>query len=458
MTEQRIRAGLREVADSVPARPGAFTVPARRGRRWLVPALAAAACALVLFGVFAWPTPRGTTAPGGAGATLPREFPGHSFLAGYLDSSPTGPAVAFYQQSYGHEDFPFAQARVVGAYADTYRRLDIPAQAMVRLSPDGTRVAVGDPDGGSGVTLIDLATAHERTWRVSSQAKTFPRAWSPDGRYVAVSVEPRSWQPGTLVGPVWLLDTGTGTSAILTEGSAPDSSGSADPTMVAFAPDGGHVAVQADRKLMVVGLDGRGARELPLPDGRTLAGPEAWSPDGRLLALGEAAPTAATTSAERNLRDLVFLDATGSGAPLPGPVTVGTLPPAGFAPPVLGWRDADTFLAVVTDGTASDTGERSYWGFQGRTRAQIVEVDLAGGPPRVLANFVTDPDGDLTSRDIQLATALVPAMGGRAGGGQDMGWWPAGIIFGVAGCLAVPVGLAALVGWALVRGRRRRAR
>ncbi|MGY0231580.1 TolB family protein [Longispora urticae] len=421
--------------------PGARPVRDRR------PLFAAVACAVVLAGVVIWSV-REPARPSGP-VTLPATFPGHSFLAGFLDSSPNGPAIAFYQQSAGHEDFMFTQARVVGARADTYRRLDIDGAAGARLSPDGTRVAVGDPDGGSEITLIDLATARERTLRVSARSKTYPRAWSPDGRYVAVSVEPGSWEPGTLVGPVWLLDTGTGKSSVLTQGTAPDRSGVEDPTMVAFSPDGQHVVVQADRRLVVVGLDGRTERELPLPDGRTLAGPEAWSPDGRLLALGTESGGSGET------RDLVFLDATGAGASVPAPVTVGTMPPAGWSPPVLGWRDADTFLAVVTDADPRSDGTVSYWGFAGRTRAQIVEVDVAGGPPRVLANFVTDPDGDLTSRDIQLATALVPGMGSRAGGDGDLGWWPLGFVLGAVACLAVPVGLGALLFRGLVRARRR---
>ncbi|WP_412544171.1 hypothetical protein R8Z50_17255 [Longispora sp. K20-0274] len=417
---------------------------ARTRRRWIVPAFATV---VVLAGAMVWSV--GGTARQGSEVSLPRAFPGHSFRAGYLDTSPTGPAVAFYRQSYGHEDFPFSQPRVVGAHADTYRRLDIPDRAEVRLSPDGTRVAVGDPTDGSAVRLIELATARERTLTVAGA----PRAWSPDGRYLAVSVTRPGWERGILLGPVWLLDTRTGENHQLTAGST--RSGDGDPTLVAFSPDGRHVAVQVDRDLVVTGLDGRTERTLTLPAGRSLAGPEAWSPDSRWLALGEAAPIAATTSAERNLPDLVFLDATGAGATAPGPVTVGTLPPAGFAAPVLGWRDADTFLAVVTDGSTDSDGNRSYWGFTGPTRALIVEVDLAGGPPRVLATFVTDPDGDLTSRDIQLATALVPAMGSRAGGGEDMGAWPVGFVLAVAGCLAVPVGLVVFLLRGLVRARRR---
>jgi len=141
------------------------------------------------------------------------------------------------------------------------------------LSPDGSTLTIGTPDGGLG--LLDLASGRVRT--LTNQPLE-PQAFSPDGRTLSISEND---------GSVILWDVEKGVAAETLEGH------SAVADRHAFSPDG--------RTLYTAGNDGRvivwdvaGDRRLgrPFPTGRRYEGGDegyppafALSPDGRALAV-----------------------------------------------------------------------------------------------------------------------------------------------------------------------------
>ncbi|GIG55922.1 hypothetical protein Lfu02_02940 [Longispora fulva] len=454
MTDQHVRDGLRGFVELVPVHPNLAAVLAPRPRRprraWLVPALAAAAVLAVLTPVVALPDAPPPPRPADGGITLPRQFPAHSTSIPLLADAPTGPAIAFYRQSVGHVDFDHGEAYVAGATADTYRRLGIKEESGARLSPDGTRLALGDCSGKNPVvTLVDLATDARRTLRLdpprvkASQGwstVTAPRAWSPDGRYLVVSTYADTFcNIPVISGPLWLLDTETGSYHQLAADQKPSPN---RPTLVAFAPDGKRIAVQLDTRLTIMDLDGRTIRELDVPPGQEIAGAQAWSPDGTLLVL--------ITQQGRILPDpnsppmIAFLDATGTAATVPAPVHAGFVIPA-WRNPVLGWKDPGTFLVLV-----SLTG-KDYASAEA-DNPRILQFHVTGGGAEVLATLRPGPDRSVAATDVQLAVALVPAMGTRAGppaATRPRPRWLTPAI--VAGALTLLAG-----GWLIVRRIRTR--
>jgi serine/threonine-protein kinase len=65
---------------------------------------------------------------------------------------------------------------------------------QLRLSPDGTKLAVQDrPDevGGWNVSILDLVTGQRRRMEVEGNYRSFPASWSPDGATLMVGI----WDP-----------------------------------------------------------------------------------------------------------------------------------------------------------------------------------------------------------------------------------------------------------------------
>ncbi|GIG63384.1 hypothetical protein Lfu02_77560 [Longispora fulva] len=440
MTDQRVPDGLPGFAELVPVHPNMAAAPApRRPRRaWLAPAVAAAAVLAVLTPVVALPDAPPPPRPANGGITLPRQFPAHSTRIPLLADKPTGPAIAFYRQTTNPKNFYRSEAYVAGATTDGFRRLGIEADVGARLSPDGTRLALGDCSGSNPVvTLVDLATDQRRTFHLEPESVTTPRAWSPDGRYLVVTTYAHAMcNIPFLAGPLWLMDTETGRYHELAAEKTPRTD---EPTLVAFSPDGGRLAVQTEAQLTIMDLEGRPIRELDLPPGQQLAGAQAWSPDGSLLALTtfEGAGFDAAMSPR-----ISFLDATGTGAAVPAPVHVGFV----WSSPVLGWKDPGTFL-VLTSAHARDSYNTAP------NAARIVQVHTAGGAPEQLAALGPGPAGWAHTTDIQLAGNLVPVMGARAGPPADAQPQPYWLAPTIVACVLTLLAS----GWLLVRRLRSRA-
>jgi hypothetical protein len=406
--------------------------------RRAVPALVGAVAAVL---VLLLTGADGRTAPA-SGVAVPEELAGYSHLTGSVSASPPGPAVALWQHGYGVEFLDFPQAVVLGAGGDTYRRVDVAEgraggetqgdPAPMLLSPDGTRVAVGDHDlDRPDVVVVDLATGDTTSHPLPAGRSVVPVAWSADGRTVAslLSDEPTNPYSGQrITGDLGLVDTTPDAS----DDSARvlDAGGSA--TAAAFSPDGSELAVERARRLSIVDLaDGR---ERELEDVGVLAGPAAWSPDGRLLAVTttRASPVAVPTGVDDPgiPTGLAFVDPTGRGGRVPDPLP---LPLAGPGR-VLGWSGPDGVLAVLEpDGVDPCCGPDSQ---------TLSRVPLDGTEPRPLMRM-----SDLGSYGIgrfQLAASYAEALQVVDPDEVDRGPWPSPL----RGVLCVAAGLVA---WLLAR-------
>ena len=245
---------------------------------------------VVLTGLGGSPTAAATPA-------VPEVMAGYSHLTGSVSSSPPGPVVALWQHGYGVEFLDFPQAVVLGAGGDTYRRVDVAEEragsetqgdpAPMLLSPDGTRVVVGDHDvERPDVVIVDLTTGETTTHALPAGRSVVPVAWSSDGETLASLVSDEATNPysgGRITGEIALLDLPDDSAEVVElDGSA---------TAAAFSPDGSELAVEQSGGITVVDLQDGSRRSLEV-DG-VLAGPAAWSPDGRLLAVTTVEPPSA---------------------------------------------------------------------------------------------------------------------------------------------------------------------
>jgi hypothetical protein len=402
-----------------------------------VPALAG----ILVAGTVLVLTGPGDSPAAAATPAVPRVMAGYSHLTGTVSSSPPGPVVALWQHGYGVEFLDFPQAVVLGAGGDTYRRVDVAEEraggetqgdpAPMLLSPDGTRVAVGDHDTDRpDLVVVDLATGDTTRHDLPSGRSVVPVAWSADGRTVAILLSEDPTNPysgGRITGDVGLLDLTDDTAEVLgLEGSA---------TAAAFSPDGSELAVEQSGGLTVVDLQGSGERRLEV-DG-VLAGPAAWSPDGRLLALTTVRPAGAPPGVDAPgiPTGLAFVDASGRDGVVPDPLPLALTGPGR----VQGWAGPGEVLTVLAvDGSDPCCGPDEQ---------TLSGVPLDGTEPRTLMRM-----SDLGSYGIgrfQLAASVAGPLEVVDPADVDRGPWP----WALRGVVAA---LAGLLAWGLVRAASRR--
>jgi hypothetical protein len=453
-TERRVRAAVRDLVDTVPiATPAASAVRSRAerrrapaGLRRTAPVLAAAAVLVVLAGVAVAPSWLARPAPPATGSTggppvLPVEFAGASWRTASVADAPPGPAIAIYT-TVRNQGPASGQMVVVGRDGRTYRVVDGEMYAALTdhgrqaplLSPDGTRIA-----GVSG-NLLDLTTGEVTRHPVpddgpAGASTTVPAlAWSPDSRQVAYPLEP-DLVPRPPDSPrrgygLALLDTTTGTVGILDTDAERGQ-------RVAFSPDGAEIAMSTfvdrdgrrDRAVMVFDRSGTLLRVLDPPRGsRLVAHGTAWSPDGAFLAV--AGPD----------RTFGVIDATGSGAPVPGPFRVDYPSMVEFQ----GWRGPDEMLIGV------------YRGPMGLRWMLAVPHDgaaMRGVREHTISEFgVDDRDGGAT--DLRLASGLLAEAEVREAGRPRHGPLPGWLWVGLAVATASLVAVVLACWWRLGRGRR----
>ncbi|MGN9808812.1 TolB family protein [Micromonospora sp. BQ11] len=259
---------------------------------------------------------------------------------------PVGPASVLFltdRTRYGE-----ATGVVVGRDGD-YRLLPLQVgEEHGALSPDG-RWYVRSGTGG----LIDLRTGDEqRTHRRGLR----PLTWSPDGRQLlatrtnddaVITYGPDGAQLNDPAKPDDLVtvDPWSGVERVLTVGTF------ASHAAASWSPDGSLLAVAgpvdpgqevAERHRLVVTDPAGGVRwQVDLAERRTLAGPAAWSPDGRrvaLLAYDGCQVCTDTAELMRRAWRIEYLDAA-TGRPAGDAVPV-----AGSAAELVGWRGADPVL------------------------------------------------------------------------------------------------------------------
>ena len=349
---------------------------------------------------------------------VPREMAGYSHLTGTVSSSPPGPAVALFQHGFGVELLDFPQAVVLGARGDSYRRVDVAEgraggetqgdPAPMLLSPDGRYVAVGDHDtADADVAVVDLTTGETTTHPLPRGRSVVPLAWTSGSGSLAVllSADPTNPYAGSrITGDVAVLDLADDTSDVL---DLDDNAAGA-----AFSPDGSRLVVErsAPRELSVVDLTDRSGVTLPL-DG-VLAGPSAWSPDGRLIAVTtvDASPALPGTDQPGAPNGLAFVDATDTGAQVPEPLELSVSGPGR----VLAWNGDDEVVVLL-----SDEEPDVCCGADGAT---LASVPLDGSQPRPLMHI--DDLGSYGVGRFQLASAAGGQVTVVDPDGVDRGPWP----------------------------------
>ncbi|HTJ39802.1 MAG TPA: hypothetical protein VL738_41870 [Dactylosporangium sp.] len=368
--------------------------------------------------------------------SLPDRFAGYSLLTSSVERSAPGRVIAIYGYGNG-ETFNMFQPLVVGADADTYRRVSAMEErggALGLLSPDGTRVLVGDDRGAAGdLVLVELTSGRRRTIALGAPVGVRLLAWSPDGRYVAYSAAPIGASDGAIDfvesevlrhGTLRLLDVASGRIAELGSLSGVSTA--------AFAPDGARVAVQVAAQVHLLDLNGHEDGVVALDSGRGLVAGVGWSPDGRFLATAPWSGGSGHGSFLTDPGDVQFV-----------PVAPQATPPGAVEDVVrmLGWRDAGRIVAATVDSPGG--------------RLSLSEIDLGSGQRRVLSRFDTGRSCELGMQqcevyDLQLAAGLLPDLAVRHAGSPDRGPWPWILRIPAAVLLAG----ALLLWWRLSRPRR----
>lgn len=359
------------------------------------PRRAALLTALVVLGLGGATTavPALTGGEDGDAVSVPARLPGYSYLTGQLGAAPPGRVLAVYQQGFGVELFDFPQALVVGADGASARQVRTAMRrgapdtqgdaAPMSVSPDGTRLAVGDWDAGdvsgeettpalgeADMAVVDVATGDVRTVALPDATAVLPLAWSADSARLAyvsptgpVGPYARAGRPGQLL----VLDVGTGRAAPV--------AGVDDAVSAAFSPDG-LLAVQREGGAIEVREPGGDLlRTVEAPRSELLAPGTGWSPDGRLLALQGAGGVS-------------FLSASDdASADVPAPVRADVL---------LAWRSPDQVL--LQDVGASSTATSVDF--------TVSRADLATGEVTPWTRVPTS-GGNYAVHDLQLATGLV---------------------------------------------------
>jgi hypothetical protein len=348
----------------------------------------------------------------GATVTLPDRLAGYSYLTGSVSDAPPDRVVALYQHGFGVEFMDFPQAVVLAADDDVYRRLDLAETRSgpesqgdpgpMRLSPDGRWVALGDHSTPEAqLELVDLSSGDVVQHGLPEARSVLPVAWSADGNQVAylsgeAPTNPYSPDPGD--GDLFVLD--------LESGDAEPVPGGGGARTAAFSPDGRELAVQGDGvaiDLSIVDLPSGTVRAVSSPG--TLAGPDAWSPDGHLLAVTRES-------------SIEFLDVAGSRPSTPFHLAV--------VQPVVGWIGArDVVLLDSSDDNVT----------------RLVAHHLAREDSRELTRVEGTSSYGVTR--MQLASALLPDIDIRVTGDPDRGPLPAPLRFAVAALVALAFSLVA---------------
>jgi hypothetical protein len=325
------------------------------------------------------------------------------------------------------------------------------------LSPDGRYIAStpsiegtqwpSDPRMYSAV--LDLTTG-----KVKLYPGGLPLAFAPGSKTLLVRVGEYSvGGNGNRLGPIGLLDLGSGAIRPLA-----DIDGNWHPgNVTAFSPDGSLVAVASKTALHIIETaTGAVRRVAPLSVHDRLAGPGAWLPDGRRIALytvqgcGVTGGSCSEDALNQRRFQVRYLDAE-TGAADTGPALADA---NGIGLRMLGWQaDGDAVVAVYRsqEGQSQETGgdywsETGWWEVGG---VELREFRLDGAANKLIEL----PDSALF---VDVPAELLDSFGGPA---------PSRVEGAVRQVLATawPVGqigvlLALGASWLLGRGLWRRLR
>ncbi len=335
----------------------------------------------------------------------------------------------------------------IGARDDTYRTLPPFAQTspgtMSLLSPDGTRLAYVSDKNYDLLIVRDLRTGRARVYGDGQH----PLAWSPDGRSLATYVTTIS-DTSAETGDVRRLDLATGISTPLFKGVT-------SPQFVrglaaAWSPDGTRLAFVAGNRFRTVGADGSDPVDLPISPRTLIAGPGAWSPDGRAVLLSAFVPCdGACRTSEKGAWQLYGVDPA-TGKEVDG-YRFGIQESYG-AVRVIAWRSSDAVVTVRYHPSSFGIEglfrtDMWYQSLFDATGTEVAELRRGDGD-RILAG----PYEDVHNIDVAADLAATGAV-------REAGWpspWPVHQYW--VPVFAVPALVALLLLWLVGRWLRRRAR
>lgn len=387
-----------------------------------LPVMLGALCALAVFVLL---TVGGGPRTPGSDVAIPDELAGYSYLTGDASQAPPGRALALYQHGFGVEFMDFPQGIVLAADDDVYRRVDAAENRAGResqgdpgpmlLSPDGTSVALGEHNTTSpDIEFVDLETGQVTSQEVPDARSVLPVAWSQDGNrvsYLATNKPTNPYSFSPIRGALVELD--------LSSGSVEPVPGGKQASAAAYSPDGTRIAIQhgGDAGLQIVDLSTGDIRAVQ--EEGTLAGPNAWSPDGRLLTVARA-------------DEIWAVDVASTSPAEPTQVPF----PESSVPEVVGWTgDRDVVIFGRTE--------------ENRSIVDAVSVDT--GESRELTRI--DGVSNYGVNRFQLASDLISDLPVREAGNADRG--PMSLVLSVP--LSLLAGFVALyvAGWIGRRGNRR---
>ncbi|MEQ4305733.1 hypothetical protein ABNF97_30850 [Plantactinospora sp. B6F1] len=287
-----------------------------------------------------------------------------------------------------------------------------------------------------------------------------PLAWAPDGGAVLametsetpVGVDPVTGyviQPARLV----LHDLTTGTSRVLVD-ELGDRWKLRTASLVAFSPDGRWIAVSQGSRVSLVSRTGAVAWSRDLGPGRHLAGVGAFTPDGRRIATvtldGCRDECDSVALAARTWR-FGYLDARtgadGTGAAF-GPVTA-------MAVRMLGWR-LGTDPVVLT--YRPEGGARSGPGFNDTGWWEVGDATLVALRPGGGSEVLVDSPGEVLAMDVPRNLLEAGRFGGPARAPAPLPARPVALVLAVPlGLLLIVVGVPLAVLFGSWRRRRSRA-
>lgn len=435
MSERKLAEAMRGIADAavVPSLPDNLWQRGQRRHRRRVAAAAVAVGVVAVLVALPLARHRSVAEPV-APADVPSPVPSIVYAPlpwqRTVQQAPVGPAaliVTGYGAFRGSDTFGGNEGRTVVVVRDgRYRLVNGPGEVEagwdVHLSPDGRFLAVGGPvEGGTDASFDSASIVDLTTGRVRVFAGGSPVGWAPDGRHLLLYDNPR----------LVLLDVESGESRhMLGYASAP---------RIAFSADGARLAVQ-DGSLLSIVDTGSGRRGVPitLEPRRYLAGPGAWTPDGRIAFWDTIA------GCEEECRGPVpgvgefrlSLGDPRSGAPVPGPALDVV---RGHTPRLLGWQpDGD---AIVQTYQPPHVVGRAEGG------PQVIALRPGGGQTLL----IDLPD---QAHSVEVAQDLLRAD--RFGGAPSLTARLRDWISGLANPLALAA--AAFLGVLVVRYLRRRQR
>jgi hypothetical protein len=388
---------------------------------------------------------------------IPSTVYGPVFGEDTVIESPPGPAglVVSGSNAFSNVDWFGYEARSLvvaqnGAYRLVHEMTHSQMDSLL-LAPDGGRLAGSSGMEGADRTTAMTAVLDLRTGAVARYPGGYPIQWAPDGRSI-LTHEYRPNENG--LGHLRLLDLQTGQARELPRIPGRFRVGH----FAAFSPDSARIAVAVERSLYVVNLADNSLREVaPLTEQDRLAGPGAWLPDGKRLAVYrfdgcEQESVCDSQALANRVFRIRYLDAD-TNLPATGPELA---PAIGMVARLLGWqRDGAAVVSVhFPEPSAVKRRDNPYWSETEHWTVRSVELSrfpAGGGQPSRLVDL---PSG---AQYVDVPHELMDSFGGpsRSAAEGTLRWlltlyWPVGVLE----AMALVVAVVAVV--LFVRRRRRR--